>query len=206
MKPLICLLIGYFLGSVSPAALVSSARGTDLRHSGTGNLGATNTIIVMGKKLGLLVMMLDIFKSYLAARIAQKIFAKYILAGLLAALGAMIGHTYSMFLHFHGGKGVAAFGGMMLFYKPAFFWLAVVIAVVLMLVTNLGVAGPVSAAILFPVMVYADCGSLSMTAVAAAGGLLILINHLDNMRKIKNGQEILVNSFLDRVGLSKIRL
>ena len=96
----------------------------------------------MGKKLGLLVMLLDIFKSYLAAKIAQKIFAKYILAGLLASLGAMIGHTYSMFLHFHGGKGVAAFGGMILFYKPAFFWLVVIIAIVLMLVTNLGVAGP----------------------------------------------------------------
>ena len=203
MKSLICLLIGYVLGSISPAALLSRARGKDLRHCGTGNLGATNTIIVMGKKLGLLVMMLDIFKSYLAAKIAQKLFAKYILSGLLASLGAMIGHTYSMFLHFHGGKGVAAFGGMMLFYKPAFFWLVVIIAIILMLATNLGVAGPVSAAVIFPVLVYVDSGSLSMTAVAAAAGILILINHLENMRKIKNGQEILVNSFLDRVGLSK---
>ena len=206
MKSFVCLLIGYVLGSVSPAALLSSARGTDLRHHGTGKLGATNTIIVMGKKLGLLVMMLDIFKSYLAAKIAQKIFTKYILAGLLAALGAMIGHTYSLFLHFHGGKGVAAFGGMILFYRPAFFWLVVLIAIALMLVTNLGVAGPVSAAIIFPVLVYVDSGSISMTAVAAAAGILILLNHLENMRKIKNGQEILVNSFLDRVGLSKIKL
>ena len=203
MKSFVCLLIGYVLGSVSPAALLASARGTDLRHLGTGNLGATNTIIVMGKKLGLLVMMLDIFKSYLAAKIAQKIFTKYILAGLLAALGAMIGHTYSLFLHFHGGKGVAAFGGMILFYKPAFFWLVVLIAIILMLVTNLGVAGPVSAAVLFPVLVYVDSGSLAMTAVAAAAGILIFLNHLENMRKIRNGQEILVNSFLVRVGLSK---
>ena len=202
MKSIICLLIGYFMGSVSPAALLSRAKGTDLRHQGTGNLGATNTILVMGKKIGLLVMILDIFKSYLAARIAQKLFANYVLAGLLAALGAVIGHIYSLFLNFHGGKGVAALGGMMLFYKPAFFWILIAVAIVLMLITNLGVVGPVSAAILFPILVYIDSGSFSMAAVAAAAGGLILLSHRKNIQKIKNGQEILVNSFLHRVVLS----
>lgn len=205
MKTLVCLLIGYFIGSVSPAALLSNAKGTDLRHQGTGNLGATNTILVMGKKLGLLVMFLDIFKSYLAAKIAQKIFANYILAGLLAALGAMLGHVYSVFLHFHGGKGVAAFGGMMFFYKPELFWLVVVVAIALMLITNLGVAGPISAALLFPILVYVDSGSIPMTCVAAAAGFIILHCHKENIMKIRNGQEILVRSFLDRVVLSKIK-
>lgn len=202
MKSLICLLIGYVLGSVSPSALIAGARGMDLRREGTGNLGATNSILVMGKKLGFLVMALDIFKSYLAAKIAQKLFAHFVLAGLLAALGAVIGHIYSMFLSFHGGKGVAALGGMMLFYKPGFFWLLIVVAIALMLVTNLGVVGPVSAAVLFPVLVYFDSGSLSMTAVTAAAGLLILLSHRENIRKIRGGQEILVNSFIRRVVLS----
>ena len=205
MKPLICLLIGYIFGSVSPAALLAQAKGADLRHSGTGNLGATNSILVLGKKLGLLVMLLDIFKSYLAARIARKLFTKFVLAGLLAALGAIIGHIYSIFLNFHGGKGVAALGGMMLFYKPAFFWLLIAVAIVLMLVTNLGVVGPVSAALLFPVLVYFDSGSLSMTAVAAAAGALILLSHRENIRKIRSGKEILVDSYLHRVVLSNFK-
>ena len=202
MKSIICLLIGYVLGSVSPAALLARAKGTDLRKEGTGNLGATNSILVLGKKLGMLVMVLDIFKSYLAARIAQRLFARFVLAGLLASLGAIIGHIYSMFLHFHGGKGVAALGGMMLFYKPAFFWLLIVVAIVLMLITNLGVVGPVSAALLFPVLVYIDSGSFSMSAVAAAAGCLIVLSHRKNIQKIRNCQEILVNSFLHRVVLS----
>ena len=199
MNALICILMGYVFGSVSPAALLARLKGTDLRHEGTGNLGATNSILVMGKKLGMLVMLLDIFKSYFAAKLAQKLFAKFILAGMLASLGAIIGHIYSMFLHFHGGKGVAALGGMMLFYKPGFFWLLIAVAIILMLVTNLGVVGPVSAAILFPILVYIDSGSLSMTAVAGAAGLLILLSHRANIRKIRHGQEILVNSFLHRV-------
>ena len=206
MKILSCLLIGYLLGSVSPAAIVSRITGTDLRREGTGNLGATNTIIVLGKKLGLLVMLLDIFKSYLAAKLAQKLFARFVLAGLLASLGAVIGHIYSVFLHFHGGKGVAALGGMMLFYNPAYFWGLIFTAILLMLVTNLGVAGPVSAAILFPILIYMDSDSLSMTAVAAAAGLLVILSHRENIRKIRSGQEILVNSFLDRVVMPRFRL
>ena len=199
MQSLTCLLIGYLLGSVSPAAILSKCKGTDLRQQGTGNLGATNTILVMGKRLGLLVMALDIFKSYLAARIAQKLFAKFLLAGMLASLGAVIGHIYSVFLHFRGGKGVAALGGMMLFYKPSCFFIFIGIAIILMLITNLGVVGPVSAAILFPIFVYLDSGSLSVAGVAAAAGLLIILSHRNNIRRIRNGEEILVNSFLHRM-------
>ena len=140
------------------------------------------------------------------ARIAQRLFANFLLAGLLASLGAVIGHIYSMFLHFHGGKGVAALGGMMLFYDPRFFWLLIAVAIILMLVTNLGVAGPASAAILFPILVYIDSGSLPMAAVCGCAGLLILLSHLENIRKIRSGKEILVNSFLDRVVMPRFRL
>lgn len=202
MKSLVCLLIGYIIGSVSPSAILSRLTGTDLRKEGTGNLGATNTILVMGKKLGFLVMAFDIFKSYLAARIAQRIFVNFALAGLLAALGAIFGHIYSVFLSFHGGKGVAALGGMMLFYRPSFFFLLIAVAIVLMLVTNLGVVGPVSAAILFPLLVLYDSGSFAMAGICAAGGLLILLSHRSNVRKILSGEEIRVNSFLHKVLLS----
>ena len=199
MRSLICLLIGYVFGSLSPAALVSGFKNKDLRQEGTGNLGATNTIIVMGKKLGLMVMLLDIFKSFLAAKVAAALFSEFSLAGLIAAWGAVLGHIYSMFLHFHGGKGVAAFAGMIIYYKPVFFFILAGIAIFLMLVTNLGVVGPASAALLFPVLVYEDCGSLSMALICAAAGFMILFTHLDNIRKIKAGDEILVGTFLHKV-------
>ena len=204
MRSFICLLIGYLIGSISPSALVSGIRHTDLRENGTGNLGATNTMIVMGKKLGFLVMLLDIFKSYLAARIAARLFAGFSLAGFLAALGAVTGHIYSVYLNFHGGKGVAALVGMMIFYKPSFFFILAGLAIVLMLVTNLGVVGPTSAAALFPLFVYLDSGDLSIAAVCAAAGLLVILAHRNNIRKIRAGDEILVRSFIRKVLLSRV--
>ena len=199
MRSCICLLIGYFLGSLNPASLLGRAKHMDLRQTGTGNLGATNTIIVMGKKLGLLVMLLDIFKSFLAAKIASWLFGDYALAGYLAALGAVIGHIFSCFHHFHGGKGVAAFVGMILYYKPSFFFILAGLAILLMLITNLGVVGPTSAAVLFPLFVYRDSGSLPVTLVCCCVTVLILYSHLINIKKIKSGEEIEVKSFLHKV-------
>ena len=172
---------------------------TDLRQNGTGNLGATNTSLVMGKKLGLAVMLLDILKSFLAAKIAAGLFEDYSLAGLLGALGAVVGHIYSLFLHFHGGKGVAAIVGMILYYRPVFFPILAGFAILLMLVTNLGVVGPTSAAVLFPVLVYWDSRDAGMTLVCSAAGLLILLSHRNNIRKLKSGDEILVRTFLQKV-------
>ena len=205
MRSLVCILIGYLLGSVSPASLIGSIHNKDLRNCGTGNLGATNTIIVMGKKLGFLVMALDICKSYVAAKLASALFSDFALAGLIAAWGAVIGHIYSVFLHFHGGKGVAALVGMILYYKPIFFFILAGFAIFLMLITNLGVVGPTSAAVLFPALVYLDSGSLSMALVCAAAGFLILMSHMENIRKIQAGDEILVGTFLKKVLFSHIR-
>ena len=199
MRCLISLLIGYLLGSLNPAALLGKTRHTDLRHTGTGNLGATNTIIVMGKKLGLLVMALDILKSFLAAKIASWLFGDLEIAGYLAALGAVIGHIFSCFHHFHGGKGVAAFVGMILYYKPSFFLILAGLAILLMLITNLGVVGPTSAAVLFPIFVYCDSRNLPVTMVCSCVTVLILYSHLINIRKIKSGEEMPVKSFLRKV-------
>ena len=142
------ILIGYLLGSVSPAALLSIAKGHNLHEEGTGNLGATNTMLVLGKNWGIFVMVFDVFKSWLAARIARALFPHLAIAALLGSLGAVIGHIFSLFLRFHGGKGVAAFGGMILAYDPGLFLPLLLIAIVLMTAFNYGVAGPISAGIL----------------------------------------------------------
>lgn len=206
MRALISLLIGYFIGSLSPASILGSFTKTDLRKNGTGNLGATNTILVMGKKLGFLVMFLDIFKSYLAAKLASRLFTEFALAGFLAGFGAVLGHIYSVYLHFHGGKGVAAFVGLILFYKPSYFFILAGIAILLMLITNIGVVGPDSAAVLFPVLVYMDSGDPAIALICAAAGLLILLSHRENIRKLQAGDEILVRSFLQKVLFSRLHI
>ena len=71
MKITLCLLLAYLLGSLSPAALLAAVKKTDLRKSGTKNLGATNTMLILGKRFGIAVMVFDIFKAVLATRCAE---------------------------------------------------------------------------------------------------------------------------------------
>ena len=111
MHSVLSLSMGYVLGSVSPAKLVSSRRHVDLDHSGTGNLGATNTFLVLGKAAAVVVMLFDIFKAWLAMRLAGIFFPMTRLAPLSAGLGAMLGHDYSLFLKFRGGKGPCGLWG-----------------------------------------------------------------------------------------------
>ena len=189
MQVLFSLLIGYVLGSLSPAALLSIALGRNLHEEGTGNLGATNTMLVLGKNWGVCVMVFDVCKSWLAARIAKALFPQLVIAALLGSLGAVIGHIFSMFLRFHGGKGVAAFGGMILAYDPGLFLPLLAIAVLLMTLCNYGVAGPVSAGILFPILVYADSGSPAAFLTAALAGILMILAHRVNFARIRSRHE-----------------
>ena len=133
MKILLCILIGYLIGSLNPAALLSKLKKKDLRKQGTGNLGATNTMIVLGKGYGALVMLFDVAKAFASVKLAQLLFADLAVAGILAGSAAVIGHIYPFYLKFQGGKGLAAFGGMILAVDPLLFIILLVIALTLCL-------------------------------------------------------------------------
>ena len=188
--------IGYGLGQLSPANLLSKIKHKDLRENGTGNLGGTNAMIVFGKVYGLIVIVLDVLKAFFAIKIAKAMFSKFVFAGLVAGCFAVIGHIFPFYMHFHGGKGVAAFSGMILAFDIRAFVGLFLIAVTIMLVTNVGYYGPISAAILFPLWVLIRTKSfLTFGCVAAIGGLVIY-KHKENMSKRKQGKEISVNEFL----------
>src|SRR5205814_463768 len=124
-------IIAYVLGSVPVGyLLVRVVRGEDVRASGSGNIGATNVARTGGTKLGVLTLVLDAAKGYLAVfiaeRLAKQVFSNadpqqrpYILAAMsLAVLFAMIGHIFPIWLKFHGGKGVATGLGSFLALAP----------------------------------------------------------------------------------------
>ena len=121
-----CLLIGYFLGSISVAYIVGKVRGIDLRDYGSGNAGTTNTLRVLGRRAGAIVLAGDLLKCFVAMIICWLIFKnqypemKY-LVRIYAAAGAILGHDYPFYLKFHGGKGVACFVGMVAFSIPESF-------------------------------------------------------------------------------------
>lgn len=196
MNYLLSLLIGYGLGSLSPAALLSKLKNKDLRNQGTRNLGASNTMLVMGKKWGALVMLFDIFKAFLSVRLARWLFPSAFAGELVAGLGAVLGHVFPFYLGFRGGKGLAAFGGLVLAYDPVLFGILLVLGLVLMLVCNYSVAMPMSAAPLFAILAGLKAQSWVVFALAAASALIIVVKHWSNIEKARSGRDIQIRSFV----------
>lgn len=111
MFRLICLCIGYCIGCIETAYVVGRIWQVDLRQHGSGNLGTTNALRVLGKKAGALVFIGDIMKSVIAFVICRAIFGSN-LAGVYGSVGAVLGHNYPFYLNFKGGKGIAVMIGM----------------------------------------------------------------------------------------------
>ena len=122
---LLAAVIGYVLGSCPNGFLISRMRGVDIRKQGSGNIGATNVLRVLGKKWGYLVFALDALKGLAAVRIAFAL-ASVInpggpyreVVGIAGGLACILGHTFPIWLGFRGGKGVATSAGVLLGLMP----------------------------------------------------------------------------------------
>lgn len=200
MHAVISLGLGYLLGSISPASLVAKVKKINLKETGTGNLGATNTAFVIGKTAGIFVMFIDILKSFFSARIAKYLFPQLAAAGLIACIGAILGHCFPVLHHFQGGKGLAAFGGMVLAYKPVFFLQIVIPGVILMLITDSGAVMPVLASSMFPVLIWLHHGNWQEVVLAVIAGWILLCVHRTNLQDARKKDDgIFVREFFRKV-------
>ncbi len=114
---LLAVVVGYFVGAISPATLIARARGVDLRSQGSGNPGATNATRIMGRNVGIVVAVADVLKGLLPTLVFSWIFWPEV--GLVAGLAAVIGHVTSPFLRGKGGRGVATAAGAVIAGAPA---------------------------------------------------------------------------------------
>ena len=201
MNYVLSLLLGYGLGCLNPAALLSKVQKQDLRNQGTKNLGASNTLLVMGKKWGALVMLFDIFKGFFSVKLAKWLFPQVFAAELVAGLGAVLGHIFPFYLGFRGGKGLASFGGLVLAYDPVLFCVLLALGLTLMLVFNCSVAMPMSAAPLFAIVSGIRTQSLVVFLLTAISSILIVVKHWSNIDKARSGKDVKIRSFV-RNGLS----
>ena len=113
MFRLICMIIGYCIGCIETAHVVGKLWKVDLRQHGSGNLGTTNALRVLGKKAGAMVFIGDILKSVIAFMICRAVFKdNATIAGMFGSAGAVLGHNYPFYLNFKGGKGIAVMIGM----------------------------------------------------------------------------------------------
>ena len=196
MSSIISIAIGYFLGCLSPSSFLARKKNVDLRNEGTGNLGATNTTIVLGKKAGAFVMLFDIAKGYAAAKIAKWLFPQQYYAGLLASCAAVFGHVFPCHMKFKGGKGLAAFGGMVLAHDPIIFLVLLAMGLAAMFIVNYGVALPLTGAVLFPVAAGLRSGDVGVFAIAAVAGGVIIAAHWANIGKAQRHEHDTVREFL----------
>lgn len=196
MQILNCVLLGYGIGCLSPAALISKIKNKDLRREGTGNLGATNTMLTFGKGYGALVMLFDIVKSFIAVRLARRLFPSFSVAGILAGSFAVVGHVFPFYMKFKGGKGLASYGGMILALDPILFLLLLCVTMTAMLIVNYSWAMPISAGVLFPVLFGMSTRDNTAFLIATAVSLLIIAKHYSNIGKARRGEDHPVREFI----------
>jgi acyl phosphate:glycerol-3-phosphate acyltransferase len=189
--------IGYFVGGI-PWALIVGKRfyGIDLRKCGSGNLGATNVFRVLGARAGIIVALLDASKGALSVVIATLLVphsvspAVHGWAVVSATGGAMLGHSYSPYIKFAGGKGVAVAAGALLVMTPKAWPILFVVWFLTILLTRYVSLGSISAAVAFPIAVlllYRDVLAVVLFAFAAAS--LVVWRHRSNIGRLVRGEE-----------------
>ncbi len=136
IKIIVCCLIGYLLGNFSPAYLFGRLKGYDIRKEGSGNVGATNAFLLVGKHAFFVTAALDILKAFAAWKICELLFPALRLAGPLGGAACVIGHMYPALLGFHGGKGLASLGGVALAWHWQWFFILLGAAIVIAFATR----------------------------------------------------------------------
>ena len=185
-------IIGYLLGSLPFGYLVAKAHGVDIFKVGSGNPGATNVKRVLGAKAGNTVFALDALKGAVAAAWPMLPFVHTPDAGIMGLVGviaAVLGHSFSMFTRFKGGKGVATAAGGLVVLIPLASLIGVIVWVLTFFITRYVSLGSVLAAIAVPAASWLRDNPLPINLVATALGLFVIVRHRENIRRLLNGTE-----------------
>ena len=196
LKIVMCVLFGYLLGSFSPAAIVARLKKKNLREHGTQNLGATNTAVVLGVKFGVLVMAFDIFKGFISYKLAQWIAPEFEWLAMASGFAAVLGHCFSVYMDFKGGKGLASFGGMVLAYNPLLFSCLLVGCVTLMLIVNHSFILPFSAATAFVAYVALTQTDKILFLFALLASIVLVERNFGNLIKAIRKEDVKLRGYL----------
>ena len=198
MITVLLILIAYVLGSIPNALWVGKTfKNIDVREHGSKNTGSTNAARVLGAKLGIFTLILDILKGalptylgiVLGANLLTRITGIDKLDVIVIGMAAILGHTFSLFLKFKGGKAVATTLGVFLVLVPyAILILLVVFFVIFALTKYVSLASIVSAVAL-PITVYLTTRHIPLTVLGIIIGLLVIIRHKENIKRLINGTE-----------------
>lgn len=203
---ILTVLIAYLLGSIPTGFLVAKARGVDIRTVGSGNIGATNVFRILGKAAGVFVLVVDAAKGWLAVFVAAKLVSGWFYpeAGspalewfrLCAGIAAILGHNYTCWLHFKGGKGIATSAGVLVALVPKPLLVVLAIWIIIFALSRYVSLASILAAFSLPFAAWAFGETWTIVFVTAALAALAIYKHKANIQRLINGTE-------NRIGAKK---
>ena len=188
--------LAYLLGSIPFGYLAGRARGVDIRTLGSRNVGATNVFRVLGPRLGVAVMALDIAKGVVAVLVARALTDDP--WPIIAAGAAIVGHVFPVWLRFRGGKGVAVGAGVLIGLMPLLSLVLVALWVLIVVATRYVSLASVVAALACTPLAWALGATWLEVVFAAAASAAVLLRHRGNVARLLHGTE-------PRINLSRLR-
>ncbi len=192
---LICI-IAYLLGSIPTSFIFGKlTQGIDLRKYGSGNVGATNALRVLGTPVGLLTLLIDLAKGFFPVFIVQNLLpSPDLLLPILAALAAILGHIFTIFLKFKGGKGVATSAGAIIALAPEHVLVALTIFLIIVILTRFVSLGSIIAALSLFILqliqfLQTDFDNSELFIFISFVVIFILIKHRANIKRLLQGKE-----------------
>lgn len=180
---------GHICGSIpSGLWIVKALFGIDIRNYGSKNIGTTNVFRTVGAKAALLVLILDMLKGIIAVATMNYFFSNPLL-DVITALGALLGHNYSVFLRFKGGKGVATGLGLLIYLMPKVSLGSFLVWLILVLITRYVSLGSVVAAVMTPIFAWYFGYPPAYIVFGGIAGLFVIIRHKENIKRLLNGTE-----------------
>jgi acyl phosphate:glycerol-3-phosphate acyltransferase len=200
---LVTAVAAYLLGSIPTGYLVAKGRGIDIRTVGSGNIGATNVFRILGKPAGIFVLLVDALKGFLACQFVGALAYRWLVSGsgwdtaspvaelhkIIGGVCAILGHNYTCWLKFKGGKGIATSAGVILALLPLAMGIAFGAWLLLFLVTRYVSVASMGAAFVLPFAAWGTGYSRRMILVAAAIGALAIYKHRTNIQRLRAGTE-----------------
>jgi acyl phosphate:glycerol-3-phosphate acyltransferase len=193
---LLTALAAYFVGSIPTGYLLAKARGIDIRTIGSGNIGATNVFRVLGKTAGVVVLLIDALKGYVPT--------KFLLIGataqnqeyhaMVAGFFAILGHNYTCWLRFKGGKGIATSAGVLIGLVPLALLISLGTWIVVFAVSRYVSLASIVAALVLPFAVWGTGQSRPMVGLASLLGALAIYKHKGNIQRLLAGTENRIGS------------
>ncbi len=199
----------YLLGSIPTGFLIGKAKGVDVRRLGSGNIGATNVIRFLGKPIGFFVLLVDALKGWLACTVLVKLSILFLPASwtqtatpqmsgvlpfgqqleIVAGISAVLGHNYTCWLKFKGGKGIATSAGVLLAWMPLALLLTLATWLAVFLLTKYVSLASIASALALPLAVWLVRKDPVYLWITACLSVLAIYKHKANIQRLCNGTE-----------------